>query len=157
MVDQVMQIDPFQALLLIAVGGCAVVAADKLSGSVVSLKERFVDRKANRIIEAQLEGDESLRQEIMAMFSDSLEDHERYDKFLARDNRRISDLEDKVSDIEKDLSRAHERIDDRTKESTIMLKSMGVMMNRMLGLSDDSAIIDSVNEINEYLIERRES
>lgn len=155
-IGQIMQIDPVQALLLVSVGCGLVVGADKLTESMSSLHDKFIGRRAKKILDAQLNGDQALREEIMSMFADSKADHERYEKWFNRDNRRIGDLEDAVEKMQGDVARAHERIDDRAEESTIILKSMSVMMNRMLGLSEDSDIIDSVNEINQYLIERRE-
>lgn len=155
-IEQIMQIDPFQALLLLVVGGGAVVAVDKLTGSAASLKERFVDGKAKRIVDAQLRGDAELREEILAMFEDSRADHDKYEKWFNRDNRRIVALEDAMEKVQEDIEKAHSRIDMHAEESTIIMKSMSVMMSRMLGLAEDSDIIDSVNEINDYLIERRE-
>lgn len=156
MVDQIMQIDPFQAVLLVGIGCGLVIGADKLTESMSSLHDKFIGRKAKKIVDAQLNGDQALRKEIMGMFEDSKADHEKYEEWFKRDNRRIGALEDAVEKMQGDVARAHERINDRAEESTIILKSMSVMMNRMLGLSEDSDIIDSVNEINQYLIERRE-
>ena len=155
-IDQILQIEPVQALLLVSVGCGLVIGADKLAESFSSLHDKIIGRRAKKIIDAQLNGDQALREEIMAMFADSKADHEKYERRFNRDNRRIGALEDAVEKMQEDVTRAHERIDDRADESTIVLKSMSVMMNRMLGLSEDSDIIDSVNEINQYLIERRE-
>ena len=39
----------------------------------------------------------------------------------------------------------------------MLIKSVKAMLNAQLGLNDETDVIDAVNEIDQYLIERRSS
>lgn len=149
-------VEGWQAVAVVCVAFLVVTNLDKFLDSILGIKDKLVDRKTNSIIEAALEGDSSLREEVFRRLDEAAEDHEKYEQWFSRDNRRISSLEDDVAELKTEMTRAHDRLDTHAEESTIILNSMRVMMSKMLGLAEDSDIIDSVNEINEYLVERRE-
>lgn len=152
----IQNIGGWQIVAVVCLVFLLVTNLDKFLDSIFGLKDKLVDRKTNSIIEAALEGDSSLREEVFRRLDEAREDHEKYEQWFSRDNRRISALEDDVDKIKGDMEKAHDRLDAHAEESTIILNSMRVMMSKMLGLAEDSDIIDSVNEINRYLVERRE-
>lgn len=150
------QIDIPTILLLASACYGAVVGASALVKAGSHLKETFVDKREKRLLDAAMDGSETLRTEVFKILGEAHEEHLEYERRFDRDNRRLNKLEEDVEQLKDDVVRAHGRIDDRSEESTITMKSIIVIMNKMLGLADDSDIIDSANEINEYLIERRE-
>lgn len=93
------QIDPSQVMLIAAVVVAAIVGAEKFVSAGASLKERFVDSRQKRLVDAAIAGDGSLREEIMAMFGEAHSEHERYDRQFANDKRALERIERDVDEL----------------------------------------------------------
>ena len=50
----------------------------------------------------------------------------------------------------------HARVDARAEEGTLMIKTAKALLNNQLGLSDSDDIVQVVEEIDRFLIERRD-
>ena len=57
------QIDPYQACLVVAAFFGVVIGFEKLVTAGASLKERFVDSRQKKLVDAALAGDGTLREE----------------------------------------------------------------------------------------------
>lgn len=154
MVDQIMHVDWLNGLFLVAAVAGIVIGAERLVASAASIKERFVDRRRDKLLDAALDGDETLRAEVFKMLDDAHKEHERYEEMFRRDKRRIDVIEDAIDEIRSDVDKLSQKADAREQEGIITMKAIKTMMNRFIGLAEDSDIIDVVNEVDQYLIER---
>lgn len=149
------QIDPSQVLLIAAVIIASIVGAEKFVSACAALKERFVDSRQKRLVDAAIAGDGSLREEIMAMFGEAHSEHERYDRQFANDKRALERIERDVDELKLKTLLHDAQIAEHRDEGTVLIKSVKAMLNAQLGLNDETDVIDAVNEIDQYLIERR--
>ena len=151
------QIDPYQACLVAAAFFGVVIGFEKLVTAGASLKERFVDSRQKKLVDAALAGDGTLREEIMAMFEEAHSEHERYDRQFANDKRAIERLEGDMAELKLKALLHDAQIAEHREEGTVLIKSVKTMLKAQLGLNEDTDVIDAVNEIDQYLIERRSS
>lgn len=151
------QIDPYQAFLVVAAFFGVVIGFEKLVEAGASLKHRFVDSRQKKLVDAALAGDGSLREEIMAMFGEAHSEHERYDRQFANDKRAIERLEGDMAELKLKALLHDAQIAEHREEGTVLIKSVKTMLKAQLGLNEDTDVIDAVNEIDQYLIERRSS
>ena len=151
------QIDPSQVMLIAAVVVAAIVGAEKFVSAGASLKERFVDSRQKRLVDAAIAGDGSLREEIMAMFGEAHSEHERYDRQFANDKRALERIERDVDELKLKTLLHDAQIAEHRDEGTVLNKSVKALLNAQLGLNAETDVSDAVNEIDQYLIERRSS
>lgn len=148
-------IDPYQVGLIAAAFVGVVVGFERLVEAGASLKHRFVDSRQKKLVDAALAGDGSLREEIMAMFGEAHSEHERYDRQFANDKRAIERLERDVDELKIKTLLHDAQIAEHREEGTVLIKSVKAMLSAQLGLNEDTDVIDAVNEIDRFLIERR--
>ena len=151
------QIDPYQICLIAAAFVGVVVGFEKLVTSGASLKHRFIDSRQKKLVDAALAGDGNLREEIMGMFEEAHSEHERYDRQFANDKRAIERLERDMDELKLKTLLHDAQIAEHREEGTVLIKSVKTMLKAQLGLNEDTDVIDAVNEIDQYLIERRSS
>lgn len=170
MVEQLQSIDPWQAIAIIAVLIALVVGFDKFLAAAEGLKHRLIDRKTNKIIDAALEGSDSLREEIMRRFDESLTEHDEFRsditeirEMLDRDKRALMRMDDdidrlrvRVDGVDTRLDRNERHIDAINDEMRIMLASIKTILNEKIGVAGTTDIVDTVKQIDEFLIERKE-
>lgn len=144
-----------------------LVNLSKVVEAFDTLHERFIKRKENRIISAAMSGNEEVINAIQAQIKESREEHDVFREHLDNDNRRINNLEREVDSIrsradghESRLNRHDEQIEaereSRSKTEKVMIKSMKTVLGQKIGLAGDQDIIDAVNEIDDFLLERKE-
>lgn len=149
------QVDPYQ-LAIIAAAFCGIVVGfEKLVTAGANLKHRFVDSRQKKLVDAAIAGDGSLREEIMLMFDEAHSEHERYDRQFANDKRAIERLEGDMTEMKLKTLLHDAQIAEHREEGTVLIKSVKAMLNAQLGLNEETDVIDAVNEIDQYLIERR--
>ena len=148
-------IDPYQVGLIAAAFVGVVVGFERLVEAGASLKHRFVDSRQKKLVDAALAGDGSLRDEIMGMFGEAHSEHERYDRQFANDKRAIERLERDVDELKIKTLLHDAQIAEHREEGTVLIKSVKAMLSAQLGLNEDTDVIDAVNEIDRFLIERR--
>lgn len=91
------------------------------------------------------------------MFGEAHSEHERYDRQFANDKRALERIERDVDELKLKTLLHDAQIAEHRDEGTVLIKSVKAMLNAQLGLNDETDVIDAVNEIDQYLIERRSS
>lgn len=151
-----MHVDWVNGLFLVAAVAGIVIGAERLVTSAASIKERLVDKRRQKLLDEAFDGDETLRIEVFKILDEAHADHKRYEEMFRREKRRIDVMEDAIDEIRSDVDKLSQKADAREQEGIITMKAIKTMMNRFIGLAEDSDIIDVVNEVDQYLIERRE-
>ena len=80
-----------------------------------------------------------------------------YDRQFANDKRAIERLEGDMAELKLKALLHDAQIAEHREEGTVLIKSVKTMLKAQLGLNEDTDVIDAVNEIDQYLIERRSS
>lgn len=149
-------IDPWSVVAAVCLFILVVIGLDRFYDAGSRLKEKLFDRKFNKIIKRTENGETTLREEFRVMYNEAnsehdefrkrLDDHERY---LSNDKKEIDSLKIRVNDIV-------ERVEVQTQEGTLMIRTAKVLLNNQLGISKQTDVKEVVDEIDKFLIERRD-
>lgn len=148
-------IDWFSLVLVAILVASAIIGFEKFVSSGSNLKHKFVDAKFEEILNASTEGDETIRTEILTFMENSRREHDRYEEYFDNDKRTLARHDRELDDIKADILVLSARLDQHNEEGTITLKAIRSLINTHLGIGSDSDMIEIVNEMDEFLIERR--
>lgn len=157
------EIDPVEVILLalaaIIVAGPAV---NTLMDSFLGIKEKVVDRKASKIIDAAIQGDDSLREEILNRFDHADEEHVEFREMFDNDKRDIDQLKRDVDTLRKRQDGAEIRLDDhetelkdRAEGEKVVITALKAILNEKIGIGTTADLVDAVGQIDSFLIEGR--
>ena len=157
------EIDPVEVILLalaaIIVAGPAV---NTLMDSFLGIKEKVVDRKASKIIDAAIQGDDSLREEILNRFDHADEEHVELRQMFDNDKRDIDQLKRDVATLSKRQDCAEIRLDDhetelkdRAEGEKVVITALKAILNEKIGIGTTADLVDAVGQIDSFLIEGR--
>lgn len=163
MLEQITSVNPVEIVIVVA--ALIVLAGpviNNIMDSILGIKEKLVDRKAKRIIDAALDGDESLREEIARQFSEASKEHEAFRNMFANDKRAIDQLtrdvetiRDRIDGQETRLDKHETQLDERAKGEKVIISSLKAILNEKIGMGSVSDLVDAVAQIDDFLIEGR--
>lgn len=163
MLDQVMGTNPIEIIVVIvAIAVLTVPAVNSIMDSVLGIKDKLIDRKAKRIIDAAIDGDQSLRDEIARQFLEASEEHDEFRRMFDNDKRAIDKLtgdlqsiQKRIDGLDKDIEDHETLLEERAKGEKVIILSLKASLNEKIGIGSVSDLVDAVAQIDEFLIEGR--